>query len=170
MHTHLHSLTFSLHCFLLWASKAFSGFGVFNSIFICWCLWDWMYILLLTTGDFSGANCIGTCCIFLDDYQSCPRMMRNCPQCKNDFPCLHETTDVCRKCRALKPGMSTAEYTLINVCFPVWWNSSFWQHQNLENKPQYSRCGLLSANLKHPICNGCITYYSTFIDSTWLEN
>lgn len=41
--------------------------------------------------------------------------MPNCPQCKNDFPRLDKNTEACGKCTARKPGMSIAEYAMINV-------------------------------------------------------
>ena len=28
-----------------------------------------------------------------------------------------------------------------------------------KDKPQCAACGIMSANLKNPICSGCITYY-----------
>ena len=40
----------------------------------------------------------------------------------------------------------------------------FWENLG-QNKPQCIACGIISNNLKNPICNGCIEYYSMFIDS-----
>jgi hypothetical protein len=41
--------------------------------------------------------------------------MPDCALCKNGFPRLDRDTEACAKCRARKPGMSAAEYAVINV-------------------------------------------------------
>jgi len=86
--------------------------------------------------------------------------MPNCPLCKNEFPHLDQSMEACGKCKARKPGMSAAKYAVINVCNLILIenkNSNCW---NEKDKPQCGACGMISTNLKNPICNSCIGYYS----------
>ncbi|KAF8801851.1 hypothetical protein BYT27DRAFT_7215749 [Phlegmacium glaucopus] len=61
----------------------------------------------------------------------------------NNFPLLDQDTTTCEKCKAQKPGMSTAEYAVIN------------------DKPQCGSCGIMLGSLKQALCNGCIAYYKS---------
>ena len=40
------------------------------------------------------------------------------------------------------------------------WKKTHTELEDLKDKPQCAACGNISANLKNPICNSCVGYYS----------